>query len=83
MKLVIDRLHLHKNFDANNYDKLFNINTVVCEQTNFWMRRFKYIMKHMNFQRFNFFMYIILNKYNMEKIDLRITKNINSEKNTK
>jgi hypothetical protein len=90
MKLVIDRLHLknhvdpecHKNFDANNYDELFNINTVVCEQTNFWMSRFKYIMKHMNFHRFNFFMYIILNKYNMEKLDQRITKNINSKKNT-
>jgi hypothetical protein len=76
MRLVIDRLHIknhkgkqcRKHFDADKIQELLDINTVVCEQTNFWLSRFKYIMKHMNAQRFNFFMYIILDKYNKEKI---------------
>ena len=80
MRLLIDRLHINnhkgkkcrKHFDADKIEDLLNINTVVCEQTNFWLSHFKYIMKHMNAQRFNFFMYIILDKYNTEKIKNKI-----------
>jgi hypothetical protein len=33
--------------------------TVVCEQVNFRIGRFKYIMRHMNADRFNLYLYII------------------------
>jgi hypothetical protein len=82
MTFIIDRLHIknhvnpncHANFDANDFEDLLKVNTVVCEETNFWLSRFKYIMKHMNFQRFNFFLFIILDKYNEEKIKTRLNE---------
>ena len=79
MTFVIDRLHIknHTNENCHKYnnpylfDDLININTVVCEETNFWLSRFKYIMKHMNKVRFNFFLYIICNAYNIQKLKLK------------
>ena len=82
-KLVIDRLHIknhvrsdcHLVFNANLHDDLFKVNTVVCEETNYWLSGFKYAMKHMNQDRYNFFLFIILSIYNEEKIILNANKN--------
>jgi hypothetical protein len=49
---------------------VFVINTVVCEEVNYWFGLFKHAMKHMNSFRFSFFMFIILDIYNTEKIKL-------------
>ena len=73
---VIDKLHIvgHPNvqcqtkFNPNNFPELKETNTVICEQINFILGKFKYIFKHMNFVRFNFFLYIILDAYNLIKI---------------
>jgi hypothetical protein len=75
LKFVVDKLHIkgHKekwcleHCDPTNNPELIGVNTVVCEQVNFWLGRFKYIMKHMNATRFNFFLYIISNEYNKIK----------------
>ena len=61
-------------FNANLHDDLFKVNTVVCEETNYWLSGFKYAMKHMNQDRYNFFLFIILNIYNEEKIILNANK---------
>ena len=39
------------------FPELADINTEVCEQVNFWLSKYKYILKHMNFYRYNFFLY--------------------------
>lgn len=82
-EFVIDRLHIknhtraicHTNYNPNLYDELFKINTVVCEETNYWLSGFKFIMKHMNADRFSFFLFIILEIYNNEKLVLNTLKN--------
>jgi hypothetical protein len=80
-KFIIDRLHIHnhvrqicKNFKCENYEDLKNINSVVCEETNFWLSGYKHIMKHMNSERFVFYLYIILECYNNEKLKLNKIK---------
>ena len=77
VKYVVDKLHIQGHTEAwclqNCHPKLFPdlepVNTVICEQVNFWLGRYKYIVKHMNIYRFNFFLYIILNQYNKIKIN--------------
>lgn len=72
----VDKLHIKNhtdewclnNCDPNKVEELKNLNTVVCEQINFWLSRFKYIVKHMNFARYQFFLFIILDMHNKEKI---------------
>ena len=79
-KYIVDRLHIQGHIDEECLNscnpKLFpelkDVNTVVCEQVNYWLRHFKHIVKHMNFYRFNFFLYIILDLYNQAKIDKKI-----------
>ena len=44
-----------------------NLNTSVCEQTNYWFGRFKYILKHMNLERFHFLIFLLCDNYNKEK----------------
>ena len=71
---VIDRLHIknhvrqncHINYNADLHEDLFKLNTVVCEKANYWLSGYKHAMKHMSQDRFNFFLYIILNIYNEE-----------------
>ena len=41
------------------------MNTFVCGQTNFWVSGYKHSTKHMNNVRFNFFLYIICNEFNI------------------
>ena len=80
LKFAVDKLHIkgHKeawclqNCNPTNNPDLDGVNTVVCEQVNFWLGQFKYIMKHMNAPRYNFFLYIICNEYN--KIKIRVLK---------
>ena len=57
-----------RNNDPALFPELDDSNTVVCEQVNFWLGKFKHILKHMNFYRFNFFLYIILDIYNQIKL---------------
>jgi len=77
-KFVIDKMHIQGHIPTKcrsdchpkNYPELhapININTVVCEQINFWIGRFKYIVKHMNYFRYIFFHYIIFDLYNTFK----------------
>ena len=47
---------------------------IVCEELNYWIGLYKHAMKHMNSDRNNFFIYIILDIYNNEKIRLRERK---------
>lgn len=73
---VIDKLHIrgHKEASCNpmcnpdKYPDLLHANTVICEQINFWLNNFKYILKHMNRQRYLFFLSIILREFNQIKV---------------
>jgi hypothetical protein len=75
-KYVVDKLHMkghtgvgcRQNNDPPLFPELDDCNTVVCEQVNFWLGKFKHILKHMSFFRFNFFLYIILDVYNQVKL---------------
>ena len=54
-KYVVDKLHMRghtgdackKNNDPALYPELDDKNTVVCEQVNFWLVKFKHVLKHM------------------------------------
>ena len=81
LKFTIDRLHIHnhtrpicKEYSSEKHTELVDINSVVCEETNYWFGGYKHIMKHMNYVRFNFYLYIIFNCYNLEKIKLNKIK---------
>lgn len=83
IKYVVDRLHIKghsqkwctERCHPDLFPELENVNTVVCEQINFWLGKFKHIMKHMNIYRFNFFLFIILNEYNLIKLNGRLNIN--------
>ncbi len=76
---VIDKMHIlnHKSKWCLKYcnpyliKDLNEINTVSCEQTNFWAGKFKHCTKHLNYSRFSFFLYIIFDEYNNQKIKRR------------
>ena len=80
-KHFIDKLHISNHKDPwclthcnpNNENELNGINTVVSEQFNFWCSGFKYMMKHMNYQRFHFFIFIMFDFYNIRKTDVSNT----------
>ena len=57
-----------RNNDPALFPELDDVNTVVCEQVNFWLGKFKHILKHMSFYRYNFFLFVILDIYNTIKI---------------
>ena len=77
IKFAVDKLHIQghkenwclKNCHPKLFPELNDVNTVICEQINYWLGSYKYMMKHMNVNRFNFFLYIILNEYNKLKIN--------------
>ena len=64
----MDRLHIkghkqkwcQKMCHPDNSKELYGTNTVVCEQINYWLGRYKHIMKHMNIYRFHFYLHILL-----------------------
>lgn len=72
IKYVVDKLHIkghvgefcHSHCHPDLFPELKELNTVVCEQKNFWLGRYKYSLKHMNSYRYNFFLYIICDEYN-------------------
>ena len=74
--IVCDRFHflLHKdkwckeNCDPDKIKELIGINTSVCEETNLWFGNFKHAVKHMNFERYNFFLFNLADEYNKFKI---------------
>ena len=55
----MDKLHIKDHVGAECketcHPKLFpmlkDTNTVICEQINFWLGKFKHILKHMSFYR--------------------------------
>jgi hypothetical protein len=67
-KHFVDKLHIqnHTNLWCLKYchpsdeRDLDNVNTVVCEQLNFWLSRFKHMTKHMSYNRFFFFFTLFL-----------------------
>ena len=73
---IIDKFHMHNHSDPwcikhcnpHDIDDLLNTNSTVCEEVNFWLAGFKNIVKNLNFVRFHFFMYIILNNYNIQHL---------------
>ena len=87
---VVDRLHIKghvgewclTNCHPDLFPHLEGCNTVICEQLNFWLSKYKYIFKHMNHLRFNFFLYIILETYNEMKCNKRfkLAESVYSEK---
>jgi hypothetical protein len=72
INFVVDKLHIKGNVgdvckntvDPNLFPELENSNTVVCEQTNFTIGRHKHQLKHMNKNRFNFFLYVLFDMLN-------------------
>ena len=64
----MDRFHFKAHRDHycaqnNNPDTiaiLDNVNTSVCEQTNYWFSGYKFLLKHMNYERFNFTIFVLL-----------------------
>ena len=74
---VVDKLHIKGHIGKNcrkychpeNYPSLKSFNSVVCEQKNFWLDKYKYVMKHMGQYRFHFFLFILCNSYNQLCID--------------
>ena len=69
---MVDKLHIQGHKEAickakyapYRFKELDKANTVVCEQINFRLGRYKHIMRHQNADRFNFYLYIILNEMN-------------------
>jgi len=80
-KFVVDKLHIQNHTDhncretchPNLFPDLKNINTMVCEQINFWLSKYKFITKHMHITRFHLYIFIILNQYNQIKINGRFS----------
>jgi len=70
-------LHIkgHKeNWCLNNchpdlFPEVKDVNTVICEQINYWLNNFKYILKHMNRERYVFFLSILLREFNTMKLE--------------
>ena len=60
---VVDKLHIQghvgqkclKIFHPKLFPEIAPLNTVVCEQCNFWLGKYKFMLKHMNQYRFLFF----------------------------
>lgn len=79
IKYVVDKLHIkghvgtecHATVHPNLFPELVNINTVICEQVNFFLGGFKHMLKHMNRARYHFFLFIIFNMWNEVKIEGR------------
>ena len=64
---VVDKLHIKdckKYCHPDNFPAMKPLNSVVCEQKKFWLGRYKYSLKHMSVNRYNFFLFILCNAYN-------------------
>ena len=75
-QFFVDRFHIQgrdevwcdTNCHSRNFRELKDINTMVCGQQNFLINGFKYILKHMQADTYNFYLYIYLNEFNKLKI---------------
>jgi hypothetical protein len=80
MSVLVDRFHFKSHNDSyckqkcnpNKFNELVGVNTSVAEQINSWFSRYRFT-KYMNQERFNFFLFIIFDMYNEEKISRRLT----------
>ena len=78
---VVDKLHIkgHLGEVCQNtvhpdlYPELEKSNTVVCEQTNFTIVRHKHPLKHMNKERYHFFLYLLFDMFNEVRIEGRFS----------
>jgi hypothetical protein len=59
-----------KKCDPNIFPALYQTNTVVSEQINYWLSKYKYNLKHMNFERFHWYLYIVFSIFNCEKLKI-------------
>ena len=73
---VIDRLHVQGHVESCKsvyhpklYPELDNCNSMICEQRNFWISKYKHIVKHMNQYHFIFFLYCQFDYYNEIKCE--------------
>lgn len=86
--IVIDRFHYKGHKKENeycrricnpaNYSELTGINTSVVEQINFWFSGFKFITKHMNQERFKFFIFLICDEFNEANLKFQMLKKMSS-----
>lgn len=61
-----------ENCNPKIFPELDDINTQVCEQTNFWYGLYSSEFKYMNQAHFNFATFILCNERNNIKIDQRL-----------
>jgi hypothetical protein len=81
---VVDRFHFESHSatdtyckdhcDANKYEELVDINTSVSEEINFWFSGYKHLLKHMNYERFHFLIFILFDEFNNFKLSKMVTK---------
>jgi hypothetical protein len=77
---AVDKLHIKGHIGKNckkychpdNFPFLRPLNTVICEQKNFWLGKYKYSLKHMSVNRYNFFIFILCDSYNQLNIDNKL-----------
>ncbi len=73
---IIDKLHIQNHIkekclkECNPYrwPELDAINTMSCEQTNYWAGKYKHSVKHLSYERYLFFLYIIFEEFNNQKL---------------
>ena len=63
----------------DNFPQLMLLNKVVSEQKNFWLVKYKYSLKHMGINRFNFFVFIKCGAYNQLNIDNKLGFIVNND----
>ena len=80
MTIVCDRFHFQKHndkwcdehCDPDKHKEMKGINTSTSEQINYWYTRFKHSMKHMNYSRYHFMLFILSDEYNkFELVDYK------------
>ena len=82
IEFIVDKLHIkgHKgdycysNCHPDLFPAVKNLNSVVCEQKNYWLGGYKHAMKHMTYYKYNFFLFIICDEYNKMNIANNINK---------
>ncbi len=73
----MDKLHINghteqwclSNYNPQLFPEITEKNTIVAEQTNFWLGLYKYSSKLLNSYRYKFFLDIIFNQFNKLKQD--------------
>ena len=82
-RIVVDRFHFKSHVDEwcrewcdpDLYDDLKDVNSSICEETNYWFSKYKYIFKHMNYERYHFLLYIVLDEFNEANLIRKIYEN--------